>query len=279
MGRWGEFAERRRKFEPEGHVVSGRLAEYRLFKLARAVSGNALVLEGIRIPDPEEGGRREIDMVIATSKEILFVEQKHWSGSFTITSEGRFLQKRKNGSFLEHKDIIAWTARKGDILCDLHENRTDSSPPPSRTILVFSNPNLDWAPLPADAAAEAYDELGFINMLEKMERDAPDELLKETLLGFGTWDTIHLNGGKTLHGDILEYPFQRINCEIWHSGFFGLLTGPKSIITSSLNPMFSAEIRDLSGLLVSVVGEDGSRVIPFAHISSIEFSNPRAAWG
>ena len=38
--------------------------------------------------DPDEGGRREIDMVIATKDEILFVEQKHWSGSFTITEEG-----------------------------------------------------------------------------------------------------------------------------------------------------------------------------------------------
>ena len=96
MGRFAEFFSRRRKFEPEGHVVSGRLAEFRLMKLTRAVAGDALVLEGIRLPDPEEGGRREIDMVIATKKEILFVEQKHWSGSFTITSEGRFFQKRKN---------------------------------------------------------------------------------------------------------------------------------------------------------------------------------------
>ena len=96
MGRIGEFLSRRLRFDPEGHVVSGRLAEFRLMKLTRAVAGKALVLEGVRIPDPEEGGRREIDMVIATEDEILFVEQKHWSGSFTITEGGRFFQKRKN---------------------------------------------------------------------------------------------------------------------------------------------------------------------------------------
>ena len=33
------------------------------------------MLEGIRLPDPDEGGRREIDMVIATGDEIIFVEQ------------------------------------------------------------------------------------------------------------------------------------------------------------------------------------------------------------
>ena len=108
MGRLKEFISRRKRFEPEGHVVSGRLAEFRLMKLTRAVSGDALVLEGVRIPDPDDGGRREIDMVIATKDEIIFVEQKHWSGSFTITSEGRFFQRRKNGGTLMHKDIVAW---------------------------------------------------------------------------------------------------------------------------------------------------------------------------
>ena len=273
MGRLGEFFSRRMKFEPEGHVVSGRLAEFRLMKLTRAVAGDALVLEGIRIPDPEEGGRRDIDMVIATTDEILFVEQKHWSGSFTITSEGRFFQRRKNGGTLMHKDIVAWTCRKGALLCALHESRTDSSAPPSKVVLVFSNKNLEWDPLPDEVPAEAYDEMGFINMVEKMNKSAPDELLKETLLGFGTWDTIHLNGGKTLHGDILEYQFEKKDCSIKHSGILGLITGPKSSLTTG------QVVTDQSGPLVAVVGEDEARIIPFAHISKIEFSNPRSEWG
>ena len=273
MGRIEEFRSRRKRFDPEGHVVSGRLAEFRLLKLTRAVAGDALVLEGIRIPDPEEGGRREIDMVIATADEILFVEQKHWSGSFTITSEGRFFQQRKNGGTLMHKNIVSWTARKGDILCDLHENRTDKEAPPSRTVLVFSNKNLEWAPLPEEVPAEAYDELGFIDMVEKMTKLPPSEELRETLMGFGTWDTIHLNGGKTVHGDILEYPFPKIDCTVKNNGVFGLVVGPKSTLTTGQT------ITDQSGPYVSVVGEDGSRIIPFAHISKIEFSNPKKEWG
>jgi hypothetical protein len=273
MGRIEEFRSRRKRFDPEGHVVSGRLAEFRLLKLTRAVAGDALVLEGIRIPDPEEGGRREIDMVIATADEILFVEQKHWSGSFTITSEGRFFQQRKTGGTLMHKNIVSWTARKGDILCDLHESRTDKEAPPSRTVLVFSNKNLEWAPLPEEVPAEAYDELGFIDMVEKMTKLPPSKELRETLMGFGTWDTIHLNGGKTVHGDILEYPFPRIDCTVKNNGVFGLVVGPKSTLTTGQT------ITDQSGPYVSVVGEDGSRIIPFAHISKIEFSNPKKEWG
>ena len=110
-------------------------------------------------------------------------------------------------------------------------------------------------------------------MVEKMNKSAPDELLKETLLGFGTWDTVHLNGGKTLHGDILEYPYEKKDCSIKHSGILGLITGPKSSLTTG------QVVTDQSGPLVAVVGEDEARIIPFAHISKIEFSNPREEWG
>ena len=273
MGRISEFTSRRQRFDPEGHVVSGRLAEFRLMKLTRAVAGDALVLEGLRLPDPEEGGRREIDMVIATKDEILFVEQKHWSGSFTITEEGRFFYYFLNGGTLLHKDIVAWTARKGELLCALHEDRVGKSAPPSRTVLVFSNKNLEWDPLPEDVPAQAYDELGFIDMVEKMTKEAPSKELHETLTGLGTWDTIHLNGGKTVHGDVLEYPFEKKDCTVANTGIFGLILGPKSKLSTG------QVVSDQSGPHVSVVGEDGSRIIPFANISRIEFSNPRAEWG
>ena len=97
--------------------------------------------------------------------------------------------------------------------------------------------------------------------------------MSETLLGFGTWDAIHLNGGRTIHGDILEYPFDKVDSEITHSGIFGILLGPKSTLSTG------EVVNDQSGPLVAVVGEDSPRVIPFANISKIEFSNPRADWG
>ena len=68
----------------------------------------------------------------------------------------------------------------------------------------------------SEVDAEAYDEMGFINMVEKMNKSPPNEKLKETLLGFGTWDTIYMNGGQTIIGDILEYPYEKKNCSIDH---------------------------------------------------------------
>ena len=255
LGRLKQFLERRKKFEPFGHVVSGRLAEFRLLKLTRAVAGNALVLEGIRIPDPDEGGRREIDLVIATKDRLLVVEQKHWSGSFNIQEDGRFLQTRKNGSTLLHKDIIQWTARKGRILCDLHKSRCGLNNLEPEVVLVFSNKNLEWSQLPENSDAVAFDELGFINMVEKLDRTEPEDDWKETLLGFGTWDTIHLNGGRTVHGDIIEYPYGKEDCTVKHSGILGIITGPKSLVSNGNT------VVDLSGPLVAVVGEDEARII------------------
>ena len=110
-------------------------------------------------------------------------------------------------------------------------------------------------------------------MVEKMTKNAPSKELHETLTGFGTWDTIHLNGGKTVHGDILDYPYEKNDCTVTNSGFIGLIMGPKSKLSTG------QIVSDQSGPHISVVGEDGSRVIPFSHISRIEFSNPRAEWG
>ena len=131
--------------------------------------------------------------------------------------------------------------------------------------------------MPKDIPAEAYDELGFIDMLEKMDRDSPSDDIRTTLNGFGTWDAIHLNGGKTIHGDILELglSIQRGSTIIVEqkAGLFNLLTGPKTIINGNI------VITDQKGIFASIVGEKGNSTIPWANIEKIELSNPKEEWG
>jgi hypothetical protein len=119
--------------------------------------------------------------------------------------------------------------------------------------------------------------MGFINMIDAMEKEPPSEELQTTLDGFGTWDTIHLNGGKTIHGDILELGIERISSAVINvkhkAGFISLFTGVKTVIDGG------KIITDQSGILASIVGEDGSRTIPWAHIEKIELSNNKAEWG
>ena len=69
-------------------------------------------------------------------------------------------------------------------------------------------------------------------MIEKMNKSPPSEELRETLMGFGTWDTIHLNGGRTVHGDILNYPYEKRSCEIKNSGIRKKLSGINSWLSN-----------------------------------------------
>ena len=73
------------------------MAEQRLAKISRAAGkkNGWHVFESVRIPDVEQGGKREIDLVIVGGNTLLVVEQKHWSGSFEINAEEEFLQHRK----------------------------------------------------------------------------------------------------------------------------------------------------------------------------------------
>ena len=110
MGRISDWRARRKQFEPAGHRVGGGMAEVRLSRLVRSVSGDAKVWDGLRIPDLENNGRREIDMVIAGKEETLFVEQKHWSGELNF-KDGCFLQTQRSGNIIDHGDIHSWTER------------------------------------------------------------------------------------------------------------------------------------------------------------------------
>ena len=98
--RWTWWRERRRFHPPDEIHRAGELAEQRLAKISRA-AGKAngwRIFESVRIPDVEQGGKREIDMVVVGGNTMLVVEQKHWSGrlksiktrnSFSIGRTGR----------------------------------------------------------------------------------------------------------------------------------------------------------------------------------------------
>ena len=70
-----------KKHPPDDIHRAGELSELRLEKLSRA-AGKANgwhVFASVRIPDPADGGRREIDLVIVGGNTLLVVEQKHWA--------------------------------------------------------------------------------------------------------------------------------------------------------------------------------------------------------
>ena len=145
--RWSWWRQRRRFHPPDEIHRAGELAEQRLAKISRAAGkkNGWHVFESVRIPDAEQGGKREIDLVIVGGNTMLVVEQKHWSGTFEINAEEEFIQHRKNGTTHNHSTVNQRIARKSRMLNAMHNERVGKDGGVEvRVVLAFTNRNLDW---------------------------------------------------------------------------------------------------------------------------------------
>ncbi len=288
MGRLKDLLARKKRFEPEGHRVSGGMAEVRLGRLVRSVIGDAKAWDGLRIPDPENGGRREIDMVIARGDEVLFVEQKHWSGHLSF-EDGRFLQTRRSGEVLDHGNILEWTARKGRLLEELMKKENGHGFGSSNVVIVFSNHTLEMQTPPE--GMWVMNEMGLVELIEKGNRDSPPADVDKLMEGFGTWDTVHLRGGMALNGDVRTFG---LGLDDWHdnmsgdglikikhtTSWFSLIRGVNSkLVASDDNRNSSLTFSGRPTLTMHVVGEKVPRDIEWSNIFKIELSRVPTEWG
>lgn len=200
--RWRWWRERRRIHPPNDAHRAGELAEQRLARLCRA-AGKAngwRVFESLRIPDPEQGGKREIDLVILGGDVLLVVEQKHWSGRFSITLEDTLLQYRNNGTEHDHGGVAQRIERKARMLASMMPD-VDLT---VEVVLAFTHPSLTWPDDVDRLEPTVVDERGMIQRLEG-ERPGPiNDRALAVLESLGTWDEVMMNGGLSKKGDVLD---------------------------------------------------------------------------
>ena len=240
--RWAWWRQRRRFHPPDEIHRAGELAEQRLAKISRAAGkkNGWHVFESVRIPDAEQGGKREIDLVIVGGNTMLVVEQKHWSGSFEINAEEEFIQHRKNGTTHNHSTVNQRIARKSRMLNAMHNERIGKNDEVDvRVVLAFTNRNLDWPKSVHQLSSEVYDEAGFISVLEDGDPGELNEELLETVAGFGTWDEVQLNGGLMCKGDVISLGLGD-HVEAWQSERTDALTAEISH-KSGFTSMFSSQ--------------------------------------
>ena len=288
MGRLADWIARRKQFEPAGHRVGGGMAEVRLGRLVRSVSGDANVWDGLRIPDLENNGRREIDMVIAGKEETLFVEQKHWSGELNFEN-GCFLQTQRSGRIIDHGDIHSWTERKMKLIQTIHKERTNEEIVNPKVIIVLSNKNLVINNAPKHLMI--MNEIDLIKYLEDKDLNKPEDLLVETLEGFGTWDSIHFHGGMSLNGDIMTIG---LDLDDWmeeiddlktlnishRNKFYHLITGVNSTLeVQGEIPQLRRDFIGQPSIYMHVVGESDPREINLSYLFKIELSKRPKPWG
>lgn len=289
--RWKWWRERRRHHPPDEIHRAGELAEQRLAKISRAAGkkNGWHVFESVRIPDAEQGGKREIDLVIVGGNTLLVVEQKHWSGSFEINADEEFIQHRKNGTIHNHSTVNQRIARKARMLVAMHNERVGKDDGVDvRVVLAFTNRNLDWPSNVMDLGSIVKDEAGFIGLLEEENPGELNEALLETLQGFGTWDEVELNGGLMCKGDVLDlglgeaiHEWQEgrrtpLKGSIRHpKGFLSLFTAPPSHLSLHAGERhMEAKLPFGKTLKMHVVGRKTPEDIPWSTVASLNLSTP-----
>lgn len=289
--RWKWWRERRRHHPPDEIHRAGELAEQRLAKISRAAGkkNGWHIFESVRIPDVEQGGKREIDLVIVGGNTMLVVEQKHWSGSFEINADEEFIQHRKNGTTHNHSTVNQRIARKSRMLVAMHNERVGKDDEVEvRVVLAFTNRNLDWPSNVMDLGSIVKDEAGFIGLLEDENPGELNEALLETLQGFGTWDEVELNGGLMCKGDVLDLGLGDA-IETWQDGrrtpllgsidhprgFLTLFTAPPSQLNLNTGERhMEAKLPFGKSLRMHVVGRKSPEDIPWSTVASLNLSTP-----
>lgn len=289
--RWKWWRERRRHHPPDEIHRAGELAEQRLAKISRAAGkkNGWHIFESVRIPDVEQGGKREIDLVIIGGNTMLVVEQKHWSGSFEINADEEFIQYRKNGTTHNHSTVNQRIARKSRMLVAMHNERVGKDDGVEvRVVLAFTNRNLDWPSNVMDLGSIVKDEAGFIGLLEDENPGELNEALLETLQGFGTWDEVELNGGLMCKGDVLDLGLGDA-IETWQDGrrtpllgsidhprgFLTLFTAPPSQLNLNTGERhMEAKLPFGKSLRMHVVGRKSPEDIPWSTVASLNLSTP-----
>ena len=289
--RWKWWRERRRHHPPDEIHRAGELAEQRLAKISRAAGkkNGWHIFESVRIPDVEQGGKREIDLVIVGGNTMLVVEQKHWSGSFEINADEEFIQHRKNGTTHNHSTVNQRIARKSRMLVAMHNERVGKDDGVDvRVVLAFTNRNLDWPSNVMDLGSIVKDEAGFIGLLEDEKPGELNEALLETLQGFGTWDEVELNGGLMCKGDVLDLGLGDA-IETWQDdrrtpllgsidhprGFLTLFTAPPSQLNLNTGERhMEAKLPFGKSLRMHVVGRKSPEDIPWSTVASLNLSTP-----
>ena len=291
--RWSWWRQRRRFHPPDEIHRAGELAEQRLVKISRAAGkkNGWHVFESVRIPDAEQGGKREIDQVIVGGNTMLVVEQKHWSGTFEINDEEEFIQHRKNGTTHNHSTVNQRIARKSRMLNAMHNERVGKDDGVDvRVVLAFTNRNLDWPKSVNQLSSEVYDEAGFISVLEDGDPGELNEELLTTVAGFGTWDEVQLNGGLMCKGDVLGLGLgddveawqsarsTPLTAQISHkSGFASMFSSqPSSMELGHGTLRLSASLPYGATMKMHVVGKKAPEEILWSTIEAINLSKPVA---
>ena len=285
--RWRWWRERRRIHPPNDAHRAGELAEQRLARLCRTAgkTNGWRVFESLRIPDPDQGGKREIDLVILGGDVLLVVEQKHWSGRFSITPEATLLQHRNNGTEHDHGGVAQRIERKAAMLASMMPDLNLTV----EAVLVFTHPSLSWPDDVNRLGPTVVDERGMIQRLEEDRPGPINEQALSVLETLGTWDEVMMNGGLSKKGDVLDMGLgddvnrwlarspSPVDIAVHHRrGFFSITSDtPTKAQLNRGDEGMDLTLPASATVRMHVVGQASPETVKWSHINGMHLSGHR----
>ncbi|XP_028406722.1 uncharacterized protein LOC114529156 [Dendronephthya gigantea] len=203
--------------------------------LLRNGHSSKTIFYGLRVPDEYQARKREIDLVLLHETGLYILEIKNWSGKVRLSRDGRsWIQSKYNGSDsvmvtyeIEHENALFSLKRKAKLLrdhlfrCDVRI-RDDFLQP--RVIFVNEKLHVDKGiseepqvvtPDKCSQFIESF-QRGYVGSIVDSIipcyftgrlSNTTLSLASQALSSIGTWDVVHLNGGKKLYGDFKGCPY------------------------------------------------------------------------
>lgn len=253
--------------------------------------------QNVRIPDPSSGNRKhapkgEVDVVLVTERGIALIEVKNWKGSiesFEDENGELDLFQPKVGT----KPVVSKLREKCEMLKRMATSRFSDFAGEVFPLVVLTHNDGE----PDQKVSRMNTVCALTGRLNRRERDlhkALDTLFKglertpqnhirrmaEMFESFGTWDTLHYDGGGVAAGDFSSIPegwsreeTRSISIEVVGGRIATLLRGPRFRIRST----------GLDGTVTEKISGEGPEIglyevgvwrtvmTPLEHLKSIEF--------
>jgi hypothetical protein len=265
---------------------------------------------------PTGVGRRELDFVITSPNEAFVIELKNWSGRADIDRAGFVTQTRwPSNEVISHGCVLDTLRAKAIALKEYHHRHGE----PARELrlrhyLVFWNPRLVMSHALARAdgvvrwqqferslpphrsiLTSVLEALArFLGWTERAVSPPVDAIraLRTTLDQLGTWDWLHLHGGRCIRGDVLEAPrssilrapydrerVRSIDFRIDRAWILGLVRAPRGLAMLSLRDERTAEepIGFAETFRFQAAGSPASELFEARHLERLQYGYLRRA--
>lgn len=196
-------------------TLGEQLALTQLKGILKALHGQAMVFQSLRVPKYQGSGKYEIDLLLVSELGILVIEVKHWGGRLS-RQRGKWLQERGT----EKKILVDPVPLNEDKVLSLRHwlagRKIELPDHAVHSVVLFTNPQVTLsAELKQSESIVEGAAFGPVALLkcgqakrrfwQKKPAPAFDFAgLIETLQQLPTWDRLELHGGHVVLGD-LEY--------------------------------------------------------------------------